>query len=178
MNAEEIEKIQSNTSLMIWVTLIAFAFGFAYKIQFVLLAAMFGLGITLIIHAPLSLITVSRWHQTDLKTKIAFWGESFFAFGQFVCGVLAIIGAIADLTTDYLTSGEFWRQVSQSPFLFLFVFGSFCSLVGSSQIAAAFIPEGIRLSDKLSSFKKIVEGVIFLLFGLFFIGLIIFVKLF
>jgi len=178
INNSRIESIQKITSILIWLMLIVFAYGFAYKNQTVLLAGLFGLGIVLIVHAPLSLVTLSRWQKETVKTKLAFWGEVFFAAGQLIFGIFSLIGAIADATTDYLSSGRFWQNVSQYPFLFIFSFGMFCSLVGSSQIAANLKPGGEKLSDRLESWTDIIEGIVFLIFGLFFIGLIIFVKLF
>lgn len=178
METERIERIQAVTSRLIWITLIFFAYGFAYKNQPVMLAGMFGLGIALIIHAPLSFVTLNRWQKADAKTKLAFWGEGFFALGQLIFGICALAGAIADLSTNYLTSGRFWHRVSEYPWLFLFVFGSFCSLVGISQIAANLKLESEKLVDKLGSLTDIIQGIIFLLFGLFFIGLILFAKLF
>ena len=178
MRASQRESIQSITSILIWITFLVFAYGFAYKNQSVMLIGLFSLGLTLLIHAPISLITLNGWQQGKIRTKLAYWGETFFAIGQNIFGILAIVGAIADLTTNYLTSGRFWQQVSNYPFLFIFSFGSFCSLVGISQIAANLKLDGEKFSDKLGSFSEIIHGIFFLVVGLFFIGLIIFVKLF
>ena len=176
MKAEKIETIQSVTSILIWILFIVFAYGFAYQKQYVTLAGMFSLGITLVVHAPLSIITINQWQKTDAKTKIAYLGEYGFAAGQFICGVLAIIGAVADITTDYLTSGRFWQKVSEYPFLFVFCFGSFCATVGAAQIAANLKLGEEGLVGKLGRFRHILEGIIFIVFGLFFIGLSVFVK--
>lgn len=143
-----------------------------------MLAGMFGLGSALVVHAPLSFVTISRWRERNLKTRLAFWGEGFFAGGQFLFGVFALLGAIADAETDYLTSGGFWRQVSEYPILLLSVFGTFCCLVGIFQICANLTTESGKLSHQLGSWKEIIEGIFFLLCGLFFIGIIVFAKLF
>ena len=178
MRTKQRENIQAVTSFLILITFIIFAAGFAYQKQIVMLIGMFGLGLTLLIHAPLSLITLSLWQNDGLKTRLAYWGETFFAIGQLIFGILAIFGFAADVFTDYLTSGRFWKQISNYPFLFIFSFGLFCSFVGISQIAANLKTDGEKLSDKLRSIQDILQGIVFLLFGLVFIGLILFVKLF
>jgi MFS family permease len=177
MNPRRRKDVQAITSLLIVITLIVFVCGFAYKNQYLTIFGMFCLGLTLIVHAPLSLITVSRWRTKTVKTRLARWGEIFFAVGQFIFGILATIGALADLTTDYLTSGRFWQQVSNYPFLFFFSFGTFCALVGIAQIFANLQPDGEKLSDKLARFRDILQGIIFLLFGLIIAGVIAVVKL-
>lgn len=177
MKAKKIEDIQSTTSILIWILFIVFAYGFAYQKQYVMLAGMFALAITLVVHAPLSVITINRWQKTNAKTKLAYLGEYVFAAGQFICGVLAIAGAIADITTDYLSSGRFWQKVSEYPFLFIFCFGSFCTTVGAAQIAANLKLGEEGLVEKLGRFRDILQGIIFIIFGLFFVGLSIFVKL-
>ena len=177
MNTAKSEFIQSITSNLIWISIFVFAYGFVYKNQTVMLIGMFVLGFALTVHAPISLMTINYWQKDVITTKLAYWGESFFAVGQFIFGVLAIIGGIADVTTSYLASGKFWQQVSGHPILLIFSFGSFCSLLGIAQIAANLKPKGEKLSDKLACFKDILHGIFFLLVGLFLIGLIIFVKL-
>ena len=177
MNTEEAKKIQTFTYLLIWVTLIIFAYGFAYHRQIVMLAGLLGVGLTLLIHAPLSFFTLSQRQREDAKTKFACWGEGFFALGQLIFGIFAVAGVIADAATNYLSSGMLWKQVSQYSLTLFFCFGMFCSLVGISQIAANLIPDGDRMVDKLGSFKEIIEGAIFFIIGLFFIGFLIFAKI-
>lgn len=177
ISEEKIELVQLVTYPLIFVTLIIFGYGWAHHNQIVTLAGMFSLGIVLTVHAPLSLMTITRRRNAAGKISFALCGEYFFALGQLLFGILMFAGAIADVTTNYISSGKFWQQVAQYPYLFFFCFGAFCSLVGISQIAASLKPEGEEFSDKLHSFKDILQGIIFLIFGLIFIGLIIFAKL-
>lgn len=178
MEAEKIEKIQTFASPLIFVTAIAVAYGFAYQKQPILLAGMFGLGAALLVQAVISFAALrQRQHESDLKFRFALWGDALFAGAQFLLGIFMLLGAFADLTGDYLSSGEFWQQVSRHPALFFSFVGLFFSFVGIAQIAANLKPEGDGFADKVWSFNRIIKGIFFLLVGLFILGIMIFANL-
>ena len=94
------EKIQSVTSILIWLGFFVFAYGFAYKDQTVMLIGMFCLGVNLTIHAPMSLITLSHWQKDEVKQKSHIGASAFLPLDSWFSGFLL---SSAELQTSQQT---------------------------------------------------------------------------
>ncbi len=114
------------------------------------------------------------------RKKIAIFSGYCIALFQIIFGALIVVGTIAEITSKYISSGNFWRDVMSalSPLLIFFIIGFFFTLAGLSLMGSVEKSEQKTVKSSLQNLLDISQGIIPFIFGLILIGLIFFVIFF
>lgn len=174
MEAKKLEGWQSVTFYSMLPTAVIAVGAIVYRQQTLIAVGLFGVGIVFTVHATLSFLIIRYWYKNGVGFANSFDFRGYFAIAQLLIGIAALVGAVKELATNYVSSGRFSKDVFNS-FLIPIGFALLLITTGILMLSGTLVYENKKL--KVRSEKAIpmmVQGIACLIAGLLFCGLMIF----
>ena len=176
--AGKLESSEGTFSIALFASYFVIAIGYNLGFQTVFFAGLFLLGIGVTGRGIVRFIITK---ENDFpRKKLAIFSDYYIAVFQTIFGLLILAGTVAEIFSNYISSGEFWRTVTSniSPLLIFLFIGIFFTVSGLSLMGSVEKSEQKTLKNSLQNFLEILQGIVPFIFGLILIALFILVTFF